>query len=66
MGHSHSFDDAGYATVIPAVGVPMLDWPADLFGDDASLAELVAVDIVHPAFLLYPHQTEELRIQIAA
>jgi hypothetical protein len=27
-------------------GVPMLDWPADLFGDNATLPELVTVDFL--------------------
>ena len=30
----------------PIARVPMLDWPADLFGDSATLPELVTVDFL--------------------
>ena len=69
MGQTHSFDDAEHATMIPATGVPMLDWPTDLFSDNANLADLAMVDFLFqcdPAFLARTQQSEELCIQIAA
>lgn len=66
MGQSHSFDDAEHATTTPTTGVPMLDWPSDLFSDNISLTDLVTVDIAYPGFLPPSQQIEEVCIQIAA
>jgi hypothetical protein len=69
MGQTLSFDDAEHATMTPTVGVPMLDWSRDLFSDNASLADLVAVDFLlqcDSEFMPQPHQSEELCIQLAA
>ena len=69
MGQAQTFDDVGYAIVTPAAGVPMLDWPSDLFSDNASPMDLAAVDIVQqcdPEFTPHPHQNHELYIQLAA
>jgi hypothetical protein len=69
MGQANSFDDAENAVISPAASVPMLDWPSDLFSDDASLKDLVAVDFLmqcEPAFLPCAQQAEELDIQLAA
>jgi hypothetical protein len=53
MGQPHSFDDAGYAVITPSVGVPTLDWPSDLFSDNASPSDLATVDFVcDPEFVL--------------
>ena len=41
MGQIHSFDEVEHATITPADGVPMLDWPGDLFSHNASVADLV-------------------------
>jgi hypothetical protein len=68
MGQANSFD-AENAIITPAAGVPMLDWPSDLFSDEASLKELVTVDFLMPcapAFLPHERQSEELDIQLAA
>jgi hypothetical protein len=68
MGQANSFD-AENANITPAAGVPMLDWPSDLFSDEASLKELVTVDFLMPcapAFLPHEQQPEELDIQLAA
>lgn len=43
MREAISFDDS--STVTPGVGVPMLDWPSDLFCDEASAADLADVDV---------------------
>jgi hypothetical protein len=65
MGQPHSFDDAEYAGIIPSVGVPTLDWPSDLFSDNASLSDLATVDFVYdPEFVLELPQGEY--IQLAA
>jgi len=69
MGQTHSFDDAEHATITPAAGVPMLDWPSDLFSDNARLADLVAVDFLlqcDSEFMPHSHQSEELYVQLAA
>ena len=69
MGQPKSFDDAENAIINPAAGVPMLDWPSDLFSDDASLKDLVTVDFLmqcEPAFLPHAQQPAELDIQLAA
>jgi hypothetical protein len=69
MGQTHKFDAAEYTTVTPAAGVPMLDWPSDLFGDNASLADLMTMDYplqCDPAFLPHAHHSEGLCIQLAA
>jgi hypothetical protein len=69
MGQALSFDDIEYATVTPSAGVPMLDWPSDLFSDEASLAEQVTVDFLlqcDPAFLPHAQQAQELCISLAA
>ena len=69
MGQTHSFDDADYATITPSVGVPMLDWPSDLFSDNASLTDLATVDFVlqcDPGFMPYSHQSEQSYTQLAA
>jgi hypothetical protein len=69
MGQVQSFDDAGYAIVTPAAGVPMLDWPRDLFSDNASPADLEMVDFLlqcDPAFLPHAQHSEDLSIQLAA
>jgi hypothetical protein len=69
MGQAQSFDDAEFATIAPDAGVPMLDWPSDLFSDNASLTDLVTVDFLlqcDPAFLPHAQQSEEVWIQLAA
>ncbi len=69
MSQAQSFDDVGYAIVTPAAGVPMLDWPSDLFGDNASPADLEMVDFLlqcDPAFLPHAQRSEDLSIQLAA
>jgi hypothetical protein len=69
MGQPHSLDDAEYATIIPSVGVPMLDWPSDLFSDNASLTDLASVDFLlqfDPEFMLHSRQSDYLYIQLAA
>jgi hypothetical protein len=69
MGQTLSFDDTDHAGLAPNVGVPMLDWPSDLFTDDANLADLVTVDFLHqcdPAFLPRPQESRELCMQLAA
>ena len=69
MGQAHSFDDAELASITPAGGVPMLDWPSDLFSDDASLTDLVTVDFLlqcDPAFLPHTQRSQELCMQLAA
>jgi hypothetical protein len=69
MGQVHSFDEAEHVTNAPDAGVPTLDWPSDLFSDNASLTDLVTVDLLHqcePEFMLHSHQSEELYIQLAA
>ena len=69
MGQAHSFDDTGYAIVAPTAGVPMLDWPSDLFSDNASPADLEMVDFLlecEPAFLPHAQRSEDLSIQLAA
>lgn len=69
MVQANSFDGAEHATVIPAFGTPMLDWPTDLFSDNASVADLEMVDYLlqcDPAFLPHTHHSEELCIQLAA
>jgi len=69
MGQPHSFDDAGYATITPSVGVPMLDWPSDLFSDNASLTDLATVDFMlqcDAEFMPYSHQIERSYGQLAA
>jgi hypothetical protein len=68
MVQVHSFDHAEYATITPAIGVPMLDWPSDLYSDDASLTDQVTVDFLmqcDSAFLPYKQQSESC-IQLAA
>jgi hypothetical protein len=53
----------------PSVGVPMLDWPSDLFSDNASLTDLATVDFVlqcDPGFMPYSHQSEQSYTQLAA
>jgi hypothetical protein len=69
MGRTLSFDDADHAAMTPAAGVPMLDWPSDLFSDNASATELVAVDFLQECdeeFMLDSHQSEEFYVQLAA
>jgi hypothetical protein len=69
MGQAHSFDDAEYAIVKPPGGVPMLDWPSDLFSDDASLTDLATVDFMlqcDAEFMTHSDQSEELHILLAA
>ena len=45
MRKAFSFDDADPSAVAPGAGVPMLDWPNDLFRDEASATDLVNVDL---------------------
>jgi hypothetical protein len=69
MGQANSFVDTEHAIVAPAGGVPMLDWPSDLFADDAGLTDLAREDFLlqyDPAFLPHTQQSEELCIQLAA
>ncbi|MGA3002333.1 MAG: hypothetical protein ABSE20_11435 [Acetobacteraceae bacterium] len=69
MGQTLSFDDAEHATITSAAGVPMLNWPSDLFSDNASLADLVTVDFLQqcdPAFLPHSRESEEFCVQLAA
>jgi hypothetical protein len=69
MGQIHSFDDAEYATITPANGVPMLDWPSDLFSDNANLTDQVTVDLLmqyDSELIPYTQQTEESCVQLAA
>jgi hypothetical protein len=69
MSQAHSIDDAEFASIKPAAAVPMLDWPSDLFSDDASLTDLVTVDFLlqcDPSFLPHIHQGRDQCIQLAA
>lgn len=68
MGQAHSFVDTEHATITPAVGVPMLDWPSDLFSDSADLTDLDLLPQCDPAFLPHPHSREgqDFCIQLAA
>ena len=69
MGHAHSLDHAEYAAITPTTCVPMLDWPGDLFSDNASVTDPVNEDFVlecDPAFLPHAQPSKELCIQLAA
>jgi hypothetical protein len=69
MGQIHSLNEVEHATITPADGVPMLDWPSDLFSDNASAADLVTVDYLLPSdpeFLPFSRESQELCIQLAA
>ena len=69
MGQTLSFDDAEHAAMTPEAGVPMLDWPRDLFSDNASAAELVAVDFLQECdweSMPDTHKSEAFCIQLAA
>ena len=69
MGLPLSYLDAGNSTDKRAAGVPMLAWPSDLFSDNTSLVDLVAVDfplLYDPALLPRTQQNPECYVQIAA
>ena len=56
---SHDVDHAHTAK-----RVPMLDWPSDLFSDNASFAELMAEDV--PFVLSVREPVQEIYYQVAA
>lgn len=69
MRQAFSFDNTESSTIAPATGVPMLDWPSDLFSDEASAADLVSVDLLCQSDLFrvpHAHVAAEFYAQIAA
>jgi hypothetical protein len=69
MDLAPSFSNADYSIVGLIAGVPMLDWPSDLFSDDAEAGEGAGVDCLlqfDSAFLPHAQPTSECHSHIAA